>query len=319
MRTSIRRAVVVVAAASGVWALGSVAANAATLPVVPGTGQAVGRVTGEVTGTAARLASVAGPVNVTHTVGAVRDKLPVVGSPTGSGPVEHPMTTAARPVTGGNVHRTGAVPSVRRLAEAAHGVGAGAVTGAVEHVGTVPAAPAGPALPSSGLPSVPSVPSAPSVPAPGDATDLSNGILAAGTRLDALTKAGPLARKAVAGTLPVARGAVAGAGSVARDESGQARPFATGVVRQARPLTGAVTGCAQGVVAQTLPFAHNAVAGAVNGAVRVATTTVNGVRVAVTPVEAAGSLPTLPTGVPSLPGTGSLSALPTLPTGALGI
>src|SRR3989442_2416873 len=76
MRSNISRAVVVAAAATGIWALGNVAANAATLPSVPSTGS-LSTVTNTLGSPASTLPSPTGAVNgVVESVTAVPGSAP---------------------------------------------------------------------------------------------------------------------------------------------------------------------------------------------------------------------------------------------------
>ncbi|BDM72743.1 hypothetical protein HEK616_62300 [Streptomyces nigrescens] len=181
MRTNIRRAVVV-AAATGLWALGSVAANAAELPVgtpeLPATGAVTGATqqlpTGALTGTATKAAGTA-TGTAQKTVGDVAGKATGVlgggvstqGLPTGTLPRLGDVTGAVGGVqrlTGGaGLPGTGALPGAT---DVKHAKTAKTVTKAVTGVRSVAPAQAVPAVPgdltdAAGIPALPVLPALP--------------------------------------------------------------------------------------------------------------------------------------------------------------
>jgi hypothetical protein len=206
MRSTIRRAVVVAATAGSIWALGGAAADAATpsAPAADLVGTVAGPVAGTVHGVTGTVAGATGTIGgaagtLDGTVGKVTD---TVNAATGAvGGTVHTVRSLA---AGGQtmrpqhdrLHRPGGVTAaVSELTDTAQGtlgalsadpsealpialgtanglagnVGAGAVTSAVTGVADGLGA---------GVPALPAV--------PGNAGDLANGMLGAGTRLGGL-------------------------------------------------------------------------------------------------------------------------------------
>ncbi|MFF0623127.1 hypothetical protein [Streptomyces sp. NPDC004296] len=221
MRSNIRRSIAVAATATGLWALGSVAANAAELPATPDlpavgtvTGAAQHLPTGAVTGTVQKAAGTA-----TKTVSGVAGKATgALGGgvsadrlPTGQLPQVGGVVDGVRRLVGGaelpgantgdvrkvvdTKQATQAVKQVTKVAGTADLGKAGAlVNGKLPALPKLPAVPGVPAakLPGGlpkGLPGVPALPKVPGLPkAPGSADNLLAGLAGAGVRPEQLTK-----------------------------------------------------------------------------------------------------------------------------------
>ncbi|AJC56487.1 hypothetical protein GZL_03901 [Streptomyces sp. 769] len=221
MRSNIRRSIAVAATATGLWALGSVAANAAELPATPDL-PAVGTVTGAtqhlptgaVTGTVQKAAGTA-----TKTVrGAAGKATGVLGGgvsadklPTGQLPQAGGIVDGVRQLVGGAglpganagdvqkaVDGKQAKQAVKQLSKVAKTADLGKagklVNGKLPALPKLPAVPGVPAakLPGGlpkGLPGVPALPKTPGLPkAPGSADNLLAGLAGAGLRPEQLTK-----------------------------------------------------------------------------------------------------------------------------------
>lgn len=196
MRKNIRRSLIVAAAASGIWALGTSGANAAELPVSTGT----------VTGTVEKVHK----GGLTDTIDEAKDtvrkttegvtrgvteKLPSKGIP------ENGLPTNTLPLDGLPTDRVdgaveGAGSEVGKVTDGTDRVGQ-AVKDAQDKVGSagrdLPAVPGVEVpqlpprtLPTVALPAVPEVPQVPTVPSAPATGDLVNGLAAAGLRPEKL-------------------------------------------------------------------------------------------------------------------------------------
>ncbi|MDC7337331.1 hypothetical protein PQR15_13475 [Streptomyces lydicus] len=272
MRSNIRRSIVVAAAATGLWALGSVAANAAELPVssdLPSTGTVTGATqqlpTGDVAGTATKtVKKVAGTAQ--KTVGGVAGKatgalggvstqnlptgkLPQLGDATGA------VDGAKKLLGGADLPKTGQVQkavdpkkakkvtkAVKKAVKVAKGAGLGKLSDGT--VPSVPSLPATPGVPAANLPGgLPTLPKAPALPkAPGSADNLLAGLAGAGIRPEQLTQqaqaalatARPVVDNAAADALPpVARRIVVKVVPVAQGAAGGAGRLAGDAATQA--------------------------------------------------------------------------------------
>ena len=204
MRKNIRRSLIVAAAASGIWALGTSGANAAELPVstdtVTGTVEKADE--GGLTDTVEEVTDTVRKTTEGVTRG-VTEKLPSKGIPENGLPTEHPAAPTASPLTASSGAVDGAGSEVGKVTDRADQA-RDAVKEAQDKLGSagreLPAAPATvpgvevPQLPPRTLPTValparargPGVPHVPTVP-PAPATgDLVSGLAAAGVRPEKL-------------------------------------------------------------------------------------------------------------------------------------
>ncbi|MYT33247.1 MULTISPECIES: hypothetical protein [unclassified Streptomyces] len=282
MRTNIRRSIAVAATATGLWALGSVAANAAELPATPDlpavgtvTGAAGHLPTGAVTGTVQKAAGTA-----TATVNGLAGK--ATGALGGGGVSADKLPTGRLPQVGGVVDgvrklvggaglsglNTGdvqkavdtkqATKAVKQVTKAAGhaelGKAGKLVNGKLPAVPGVPAAKLPGGLPK-GLPGVPALPKVPGLPkAPGSADNLLAGLAGAGLRPEQLTKqaqgalatARPVVDRTAADVLPpVAGRTVAKVLPVAQGAVGNAGALAGDAAGHATPFVTVVGGRVQ--------------------------------------------------------------------------
>ena len=173
MRSNIRRSIVVAAAATGLWALGSVAANAAELPVgsdLPATGTVTDTAqqlpTGDVAGTAKKTAGTVTSTaekTVGKATGALGGDVSAQDLPTGKLPQVGGVTGALdgvqQQVRGAGLPKTGEVQKaadLKKAKKAAKAVKKAAKAADLGKAGR---------LTNGTLPSVPSLPATPGVPA----------------------------------------------------------------------------------------------------------------------------------------------------------